>query len=102
MVEPTLPAGPVKWAAQLTHVREVSLLGSADLNFWTGQLLSANLHPAESDGQAKILIVAADAKYFGLRFRELSISVLVRQPSEEGRDAPYLLRAYNSRRLFAL
>ena len=29
----------VKWAAELAHVREVSLLGTADLAFWKDRLL---------------------------------------------------------------
>jgi hypothetical protein len=83
-------------------VREVSLLGTADLAFWKERLLKEELLPAESNGQAQLLIVAADAKYLGVRFRELSFSVLVSRV-EEGirRDAAYLARAFNSSRLFA-
>jgi hypothetical protein len=93
---------PIKWAAEVAHVREVALLGTADLAFWKDRLLRENLLPAERDGQAQLLIVAADMKYFGIRFRELSFSVLV-SPSQEGigPDAAYLVRAFNSRRLFA-
>src|SRR5438128_643219 len=92
----------VKWAAELAHVREVSLLGTADLSYWTDRLLTENLLPAESDGQAQLLTVAADAKYMGVRFRELSFSILVSW-SEEGvrQDAAYLARAFNSCGLFA-
>jgi hypothetical protein len=92
----------VKWAAELAHVREVSLLGTADLAFWKDRLLKEDLLPAESDGQAQLLIVAADAKYKGVRFRELSFSVLVSWLEEGVRqDAAYLARAFNSCRLFA-
>jgi hypothetical protein len=92
----------VKWAAELAHVREVSLLGTADLAFWKDRLRNEELLPAESSGQAQLLIIAADSKYLGVRFRELSFSVLVSRP-EQGppQDAAYLLRAFNSCRLFA-
>jgi hypothetical protein len=94
---------PVKWAAELAHVREVSLLGTADLAFWKDRLLEEDLRPAETNGLAQLLIIAADSRYLGVRFRELSFSVLVLR-QEEGirRDAAYLLAAYNSFRLFAL
>jgi hypothetical protein len=92
----------VEWVAELAHVREVSILGTADLAFWKDRLLKEELLPAESDGQAQLLIVAADLKYMGIRFRELSFSVVVSQPEEETRqNAAYLVRAFNSCRLFA-
>jgi len=92
----------IKWAAELPHVREISLLGTADLGFWKDRLREEDLLPAESDGEAQLMIVAADSKYMGVRFRELSFSVLVCQV-ENGRrqDAAYLVRAFNSCRFFA-
>src|SRR5262245_46140651 len=93
---------PVQWAAELAHVREVSLLGTADLAFWKARLLKENLRPAEQDGQAQLVISAADSKYRGVRFRELSFSVRVSWLEERTRpDAAYLVRAFNSCRLFA-
>lgn len=93
---------PVKWAAEPAHVREVSLLGTADLAFWKDRLMKEDLLPAESDGQAQLLIVAADSKFMGVRFRERSFSVLVSRQEEGTRqDAAYLVRAFNSCRLFA-
>jgi len=93
----------VEWAAELAHVREVSLLGTADLAYWRDRLLKEDLLPAERDGGARLWIAAADSKYMGVRFRELSFSVLVSW-SEEGfrHDAAYLARAFNSCRLFAV
>jgi hypothetical protein len=92
----------VKWAAELAHVREVSLLGTADLAYWKEWLLNEELLPAECDGQAQLLIIAADAKYLGVRFRELSFSVLVCRPEQgPSQDAAYLVRAFNSCRFFA-
>jgi hypothetical protein len=92
----------VHYVAQLSHVREVSLLGTADLAFWQDRLKNENLLPVERDGQAQLLIVAADMRFKGVRFRELSFSILVAQ-DEQGmrRDGAYLAQAFNSCRLFA-
>src|SRR5206468_3850312 len=93
---------PIKWVAELAHVQEVSLLGTADLAFWKDRLLKEDLRPAESCGQAQLLIIAANSKYMGVRFRELSFSVLVaRLQAGVRQDAAYLVRAFNSCRLFA-
>jgi len=92
----------VKWAAELARVREVSLLGTADLAFWKDRLLKEELLPAESDGRAQLLIIAADSKFMGVRFRELSFCVSVSRPAGGIRqDAAYLVRAFNSCRFFA-
>ena len=92
----------IKWAAELSHVREVSLRGVADLEFWKQRLRPQGLLPADHDGQAQILILAADARFRGIRFRELSVSVLVAPPQKEmGDRAAYLLHAFNSNRFFA-
>ena len=91
---------PVKWAGELAHVREVTLLGSADLAFWRDWLVEQNLRPAEREGKAQLLIVGADSKYMGICFRELSFSVVVStQESGAQQDAVYLVRAFNSSRL---
>jgi len=92
----------VKWVAELAHVREVSLLGTADLASWRERLLEQDLLPAQCDGRAQLLITAADLKYMGFRFRELSVSVLVSPPDDKARqDAAYLVHAFNSNRSFA-
>ncbi|MEK6322975.1 MAG: hypothetical protein AABN33_14980 [Acidobacteriota bacterium] len=72
----------VKWAAELAHVREVSLLGTADLAFWKERLLKEDLVTAERDGKAQLLVVASDMKFMGVRFREVSFSVLVCPPED--------------------
>ena len=83
-------------------MREVSLLGAADLAFWNDRLAREDLAPAERDGKAQVLVISAEGKFRGFRFRELSFSVLVAPPDARvGRDAVYLLRAFNSRRFFA-
>ncbi len=92
----------LKYVAELEHVREVSLLGTADLVFWKDRLQKEKMVPAESDGKAQLLVIAADAKFRGIRFKELSFSVLVSQHGDGIRQAgAYLARAYNSCRFFA-
>lgn len=101
MNDHNMPA-PAKWAAEVSHVREVSLWGTADLNFWKDRLQQQDLLPAVRDAQAQILITAADIVYMGVRFRELSVSALVARPdAKPGQGAAYLLRAFNSFRFFA-
>src|SRR5262245_13607096 len=87
----------VQYDAELAHVREVSLRGTADPAFWTDRLMKEELVPAEQDGKAQLLIVAADARFLGVRFREVSFSVLVSRPGA----GAFLVRAFNSCRLFA-
>ena len=92
----------MKYVAELAHVREVSLLGSADLGFWAERLRGEGLTPVEHAGRARVLVVACDSMFFGVRFRELSFSVFVRRPNaSEGSDAAFLVQAFNSSRFFA-
>src|SRR5207245_10405784 len=79
----------VKYVAALNHVREVSLVGAADFGFWKQRLEKEGLEPQETEGKAQILIVGAEAKFRGIRFRELSFSVMAR-------GAMSLVRAFNS------
>jgi hypothetical protein len=93
---------PVDYIAEITQVREVVLRGTADLAYWAEHLRSVNLFPAESGGQAQVVISTIASKYLGIRFRELCIAVLVRrQDPGAGPDGLYLAQAYNSSRLFA-
>jgi hypothetical protein len=41
---------PRKWVAELSHVHEVSLLGTADLGYWTDYLKGDALVPVEKGG----------------------------------------------------
>lgn len=99
----------MKYVAELAHVREVSLLGSANLGFWVERLRGEGLTPVEHAGRARVLVVACDSKFFGVRFRELSFSVFVHQPDASGgvgrpapsADAAFLVQAFNSSRFFA-
>jgi hypothetical protein len=92
----------IKWAARLAHVREVTLTGTADLAYWTNRLKPQDLQPRPRDGKAQIMILAADSKYMGLAFREMSISIAVLAiDNSASNDAACLLAAWNARRFFA-
>jgi hypothetical protein len=93
----------VKYVAELTHVREVSLFGAADLDYWKDRLAQENLVPIDNDGRAQLLIIGADSRYMGIRFRELSFSVLLSQRVDGfGQNQAYLAHAFNTSRLLAL
>jgi hypothetical protein len=95
-------APPVKYAAQIAHVREVALVGTADLAFWTDRLRGENLFPTEREGRAELLLSGTSARFMGLPFQEVVLSVFVsRQAGGADRDRVYLPQAFNSRRLFA-
>lgn len=91
-----------KFHVVVSPVREVSLVGAANLCYWRDKLAMHDLHPSEADGQATMMLSACEARFKGIRFRELSISVFVaREPGSPTRDGVLLLRAFNSIRFFA-
>jgi hypothetical protein len=92
---------PVKFVATVYPVREVSLLGSADFAFWADRLAADHLVPMAIEGEARVMICASDAKYMGIRFRELSISIFCQRQDGNQQEAVYLLQAFNSMRWFA-
>src|SRR3954451_19928885 len=94
-------SNPIKWTATLSHVREVSLKGAADLGYWTNRLKTEDLVPIEQEGKAQLMILSADARFMGLNFRELSISIAARASESRTADAAFLVGAWNSRRFFA-
>jgi hypothetical protein len=86
---------PTRYVASLEHVREVSLLGSADLRFWTDRMRSAAVAPLARDGCAEVMVVGASARFRGVPFTELSFTITV------GDNAAFLVQAFNSVRFFA-
>jgi hypothetical protein len=57
---------PTRYVASLEHVREVSLLGSADLRYWTDRMRSAAVAPLARDGCAEVMVVGASARFRGV------------------------------------
>lgn len=92
----------VKYVAELSHVREVSLVGAADLAYWEKRVRAEALVPEPADGKAQVLVIAAEGKFRGIRFREVSFSVAVRPSAGQSPgDASFLLHAFSSNRFFA-
>lgn len=92
----------VKTAAEIAHVREVGLHGTADLGFWRERLRPDHLVPAERNGKARLLVSGTDARFKGIRFRELTVTVeVLRHDGATGPDGAFLVHAYNSIRFFA-
>jgi hypothetical protein len=97
-----VPGARIKYVAQLSHVREVSLFGAADLSYWAQRLRDEELVPEPVDDRAQVLVIAADGKFRGIRFREVSFSIAVRPPQGQAPgDASYLVHAFSSNRFFA-
>lgn len=94
--------GNLAYAAAISGVLEISLVGLADLTFWQDKLRPAGLSPTVRDGCAECLISATNAKFHGIRFRELSFSVFVtNEAGGAARDGAYMAYAFNSLRSFA-
>ncbi len=92
----------IDYVATLSGVREVSLLGDADLGYWQERLRPHGVKPLAERGCARILVIAADGRFKGIRFQELSFSVLVEADAEVGRGpGAFLVQAFSSRRFFA-
>src|SRR5262245_47766392 len=86
---------PPRYIAQLRDVREVALLGTANLQWWTDKLRSEDLSPAAEAGRAVVLISGIASRYMGLSFRELIIAVFTASSAEDsGRDGAYLVHAF--------
>ena len=93
----------VKYVAEVAPVKEVTLHGLADLAFWRSKLAAENLQPLESDGRAKLIISATEARFWGITFREALIGIHVQPTSAmpAGMPAMYLVQAWNSLSAFA-
>jgi hypothetical protein len=92
----------LKYAAYVEHVKEVTLYGTADLDFWTRRLAAEGLRPLSSNGQAEVLIGATDLKWRGMHFNEFTLSIGLQPDREPISPAGfYLPQAFNSSRLFA-
>lgn len=93
----------VKYVAELSSVKEVSLLGTANLSYWQAYLEPLGLEPTKAEGKAQILIIAASSRFRGFPFQEVSFSVLVNPKSAQSEfgNGSYLLHAFNSVRFFA-
>lgn len=99
---PTPTPDSVRYVAKIHNVTEVSLSGEADLAYWQAQLRPAQLEPSVVNERAYVQVGATSAKWYGVPFREFTVSIGVgalsdnRQPREF-----YLAHAFNSLTAFA-
>lgn len=85
----------VAYISTITDVREVALRGTAGLAYWRDCLQREELVPYDEDGRAVLLVTAIESKFRGIPFREMSVSVVLRDGSA------FLVHAFNSSRLLA-
>lgn len=91
-----------RYVADIQPVAEVIVTGRADLAFWQARLQSAQLLPTNLHGYAHVLISATSARWYGVPFKEWSVSIGVGEAGADGLPpAYYLAHAVNSRALFA-
>lgn len=93
----SLPAS-LKYVVTVPHVREVSLYGNADLDFWRERLTPQGLAPHAEAGRAEVVLIAAHMRWMGVWFSELSISIAL---APEAPARMFLLHAFNSIPWFA-
>lgn len=94
-------ARKIHYVAEPRHVREVTLIGTADFKFWSDYLKAEGLTPTQRGEGAQVLIVSAEMAWMGVRFTEVSFSVRT-APGQDGNGAGLrLIQAFTSSRVFA-
>lgn len=88
----------IRYVADVSHVQEVSLHATANLDFWRERLEPEGLTPRDENGRAALLFIAAQMKWMGVRFSELSISVAL---PDSAPAKMFLVQAFNSIPFFA-
>jgi len=83
-------------------VREVRLIGRADLRYWQRALEGEALTPVAADDQAVAMVTASASRWWGQAFCECTVSVAIASPDDPTTlRAQYLVQAFNSLAAFA-
>ncbi|HRH43053.1 MAG TPA: hypothetical protein PKY82_15595 [Pyrinomonadaceae bacterium] len=91
-----------KFVAVVENVRELRLIGTANLDFWNKQLANKPYQVFDKNGFAEITISATELIWKGFRFNELTIFLSIAEKDDSKKEAGvFLLHAFNSNRLFA-
>lgn len=92
----------IRYAAEIAHVREATLAGTADRDFWAARLQPYGLRVYAPAGAAQVVISASALRWRGFRFRELivSIATCADAPAAEA-DSSFLAQGFSSSRLLA-
>ncbi len=92
----------LRYTTIVESVRELNLVGRADLAYWTAHLAGTGLTPQSVNGQAEVSLGATDLSWMGVRFNESIIVLTLAEPAApEAAQGGYLLHAYNSNRALA-
>jgi hypothetical protein len=91
---------PIKYIAEIKNVREICLVGSADLEFWKTHLAQLQLSPTNFAGHARVWVSVVKLKWMGIAFEELSIAIPIDSP-DSSTHSIYLASAFNTSRLLA-
>jgi len=87
----------LRYAVHPTRVEEITLFGTADLSFWRAYLEEEKLEPLVYRERARIMVMGASMTYLGLRYTEISFSVVIALAvGEKTKPAAFLLGAFNS------
>ncbi len=92
-----------KFVAEISGVKELRLIGRADLHFWNKHLSGNSFQAfAAENGCAEITVGATELVWKRFRFNELTVSLAVADESNARKQIGYfLLHAFNSNRFFA-
>jgi hypothetical protein len=92
----------IRYTAQIKHVREVALHGTADLAFWSAILQQESLQAYNAQGKAELVISATALRWKGFRFRELIVIVAVGADDDPAQHGGFFLaHAFNSSPILA-
>jgi hypothetical protein len=87
----------LKYIATIQNVRELCLVGRADLDFWSDRLAPEGVSPANIDESAELWLSAVDLKWLGIKFHELSVAVRL-DPDRDSRPRVFLAASFNTSR----
>ena len=91
----------IKYIGQLYGVRELALLGTADLSWWRDHLASEELEPVDVDHGAQVIVTGLDSNWMGMPFRDISVSVSARCLYGSKEEGYLLARGFNASRFIA-
>ncbi len=91
-----------KFVAVVENVKELRLIGKANLDFWNQQLDDKPYQAFDTQGVAEITISATELVWKGFRFNELTIFLTIAEKNDPTKEAGvYLIHAFNSNKFFA-
>ncbi len=98
----TIKPENAKFVAVVNDVKELRLIGQANLDFWNRQLADKPFQAFDNNGLAEITISATELVWKGFRFNELTIFLTIAEKNDPNKQSGvFLLHAFNSNRFFA-